>query len=872
MASSDLSHAEKARGTVAKRETRAPSRLPVILRIAGRELRGGARGFAVFLLCLALGVAAIAGVGSLARSLTEGLAREGRTILGGDAAFSLLHREAGPADRAVLDAKGRVAEVATLRAMARAASGDATLVELKAVDRAWPLIGAPTLEPALPLTEALGQKDGRYGAAADPAVLARFNLKLGDELTIGTAKVVVRAALTAEPDRLSDGVGFGPRMLVSQGALKASGLTQPGSLVKWTYKVALPETARADDDVRKLVADVGTEAKEAGFDARSRFNAAPQLERNVGRFAQFLTIVGLTALVVGGVGVANAVAAFVERKRETFAVLKSVGASGRTVFLISLAEVAALGAVGVAIGLAVGAALPFVAVAALKGVLPLPVEPALFPRELFLAFAYGALTALAFAVWPLGRAHDAPVAALFREEAAPSRALPRTVYVAATLLLAGALAWLAISASYDRRIATTFVVAAIGAFAALRLIALGIMKLAANAPKPKSTALKLALANMHRPGALTPSVVMSLGLGLVLLVTLTLIDASIRKQLSNELPDKAPSFFFLDISSADRDAFAELVKRVAPQASLDSVPMLRGSFASIKGMPVEKAEAEIDGEYKWALRGDRGVTFATEVPEGSRVVEGEWWAPDHSGENLVSFDRRLGKALGLELGDEIAVNVLGRTITAKVANFREISWETLGINFFMVFSPNAFAGAPYMNLATVAWPGHVEDAKEFALMREVTKAFPAITAIRVKDALTTIGAVVENLAVAIRAASGVTLVSSVIVLAGALAAGRRRRIYEAVVLKTLGATRGKILGALAAEYALLGLATAVFGLVVGSFAAWGVTTKVMKIDFAFDPLGAGLAAFAALALTILLGLAGAWRILGEKPARHLRNL
>lgn len=845
-------------------------RLPVILRLAARELRGGVQGFVVFLMCLALGVAAIAGVGSLARGLTEGLAREGRAILGGDAAFALQNREASPAERAVLDPKGKVAEVATLRAMARTAGGDAALVELKAVDGAWPMVGAATLDPAGPVAPALQKSGERYGAVVDPALLARLNLKVGDRLSVGSLEFDIRASLVTEPDRLSEGVGFGPRLLISTEALKAAGVLQPGSLVKWSYRVALPAAAGDDEAVRRLTADVEREAAHAGFNVTSRFNAAPQLERNVGRFTQFLTIVGLTALVVGGVGVANAVSAFVDRKRETIATLKSVGASGGTVFAIHLVEVAALGALGVAIGLALGAVIPFVTVGALGAVLPLPIEPALYPRELLLAFAYGALTALAFAIWPLGRAHDVPVAALFREQVAPERRYPRLAYAAATFALAAMLCGLAVYAAYDRRIATTFVIAAAGAFLALRLIAFGIMWLAARAPRPRGAELRLALANMHRPGSLTPSVVLSLGLGLVLLVTLTLIDASIRRQLSNELPARAPSFFFLDIPSSEREAFADLVRKQAPQAALESVPMLRGSFAQIKGKPI--SEVSVDPEYRWALRGDSGITFGDDIPKGSRIVEGEWWKPGHEGEPLVSFDQRLGKALGLAIGDEITVNVLGREITAKVANFREIAWETLGINFFMVFSPNAFSGAPYMNLATVTYPGGGADAEEFAMMREATTAFPSITAIRVKDALTSITAVVENLAFAIRVASGVTLVASVLVLAGALAAGHRRRVYEAVVLKTLGATRGRLLAAFAAEYGLIGLVTAVFGLAVGSLAAWGVTTSIMRIEFAFDPVGAGLAAVAALALTIVLGLVGAWRILGEKPARHLRSL
>ncbi|MFC7052458.1 ABC transporter permease [Hansschlegelia quercus] len=845
-------------------------RSPLVLRLAARELRGGIRGFAVFLLCLALGVAAIAGVGSLARGLTEGLAREGRTILGGDASFSLMNREATDAEKAAVASHGRVATVVTLRSMARVASGDAALVELKAVDASWPMVGQATLEPARPLPELTGQANGSWGAAVDPALLARLGLKVGDHLTIGSSSFEIRATLASEPDRLSEGVGFGPRVLVSEQALRASGLIQPGALIKWSYRLALPEAARGDEAVTRATSEIERAAPDAAFEIRSRGNAAPQLERNVNHFTEFLTIVGLAALVVGGVGVANAVSAFVDRKRETIAALKSVGASGFTVFLIHLAQVAALGVLGVAIGLVVGVALPFAAARALEGVAPLPLAPSIYPETLALAAAYGALAALAFAVWPLGRTHDVPVAALFREQVAPTRRLPRWPYVAATAALAVALALLAVYAAYDRRIATIFVGATVAVFVALRLIAWGIMRLTAHAPRPRSAELRLALANVHRPGALTPSVVLSLGLGLVLLVTLTLIDSSIRRQISQELPAKAPAFFFLDIPSGERDRFAETVRAAAPKAELATAPMLRGFIVSLKGQSADAAN--VDPEYRWALRGDRGVTFSADVPEGSKIVDGEWWPKDYSGPPLVSFEKKLGAALGLSVGDEIGVNVLGRTINAKVANFREVSWETLGINFFMVFAPNAFAGAPYMNLATLTLPNGGGDKQEFAVMRETTQAFPSVTAIRVKDALASIGEVVRSLGLAIRAASGVTLAASILVLAGALAAGHRRRVYEAVILKTLGATRGRLLAAFAAEYALLGLITAIFGLIVGSLAAWGLTAGIMGIDFAFDPLGAGLAAVGALLLTIALGLAGTWRVLGEKPARHLRNM
>ena len=375
---------------------------------------------------------------------------------------------------------------------------------------------------------------------------------------------------------------------------------------------------------------------------------------------------------------------------------------------------------------------------------------------------------------------------------------------------------------------------------------------------------------MHRPGALTPSVVLSLGLGLALLVTLTLIDVNIRGQLEHTAPGKTPSFFFVDIPNRQAPAFHSFMAAHAPGAVLDAVPMMRGRITALKGEPVEKAKAAEDAA--WVLEGDRGITFAPTVPEGSTLVAGDWWPADYAGPPLVSFDDKLAKGLGLALGDMVSVNVLGRTVTAKIANLRRVDWESLGINFVMVFSPNTFRGAPYMELATAAFPGGSDTGRELALLKDVAAAFPTITAVRVKDALDAVSALVGKLALAIRGASSVAIAASILVLAGAVAAGRRSRVYEAVILKVLGATRVRLLVAYLIEYGLIGLATALFGVLAGTGAAWFIVARVMRFSFTFAWGPALVAAVGALALTVLLGLVGTWRILGQKPAGVLRAL
>lgn len=840
------------------------------VRLALRELRGGLSGFRIFVACLSLGVASIAGVGSIAGGLYEGLAREGRTILGGDASFELIHREATPEEMDFLTARGTVSPVASLRAMARTADGDAALGELKAVTDLHPLFGQMETDPAAPLPDLLAEKDGAFGTVVDQALLARLGVSVGDRIEVGNARLDIRAALVKEPDNLSGGFGFAPHLYVSRAALDASGLLVPGSLVRWDYRLALPEGAATDAGLERIVEDAKGAFPEAGWRVRTRNSASDRLEQNIARFSQFLTLVGLTALLVGGVGVANAVNAYIEKRRETIAVLKCLGAPGARVFQIYLVQILAIAGIGILIGLALGAALPFLVDRAFGALIPLPFVPALQPTQLAFAAVFGILIALVFALWPLGRAHDLPVTALFRDHLADSKLrLPRRRYLAFTFAMLVLLVGLMVASAAQKTVALIFIGAAAGIFLLLRMVASAIMAIARRLPRPHRTELRIALANVHRPGALTPSVVLSLGLGLALLVALTLIDSSIRNQLTASLPERAPSFFFADIPNADAPDFAAFLREKAPGATVEQVPMLRGRITRLKGRGTENYPA---GEAAWVLRGDRGITFADAVPEGSTIVEGTWWEAGHTGDNLVSFEAENARELGLSVGDEITVNVLGRDVTAKIANFREVEWESLGINFVLVFSPNTFAGAPYQYLATLAFPDGADAATEIALLRDTAARFPAILIVRVKDALSAIAEIVTDLAFAIRGASGVTLLASVLVLGGALAAGHRYRLYDAMILKTLGATRRRIIGAFALEYLMIGSATALFGLAAGSLAAYVVVTQVMDMAFYLDWTGAVGAAAFALFLTVLLGLAGTWRLVRLKPAPVLRNL
>ncbi len=844
-------------------------RLAALTRLAARDLRGGFQGLRIFLACIAIGVAAIVGVNSLARSLQDGLAREGRRIVGGDASFSVIHRQLSPEERGFLAAHGTLDDVATLRAMARNAAGDATLADVKAVSPAWPPIGEASFAPPETPAQAFAGGGDTFGAEVDDVLLDRLSLKVGDTFQIGGVNFVIRGKIVTEPDSLASGIGFGARVLISQAALSASGLVQPGSLVRWTTRVKMDPDGPPPPlaEVLAMTSEAKAKFPEAGWEVRNRSNVSPDFSRNIDRFGEFLALVGLISLVVGGVGVGNAAGGFLERKRPSLAILKALGATGAEAVAVAVIEFLAVAALGVVLGLALGASVPYLVAGIAATALPYPIEPGLYPGELALGALYGLLTALAFSIAPLGRAHDLPATALFRDLVASDAPKPRARYALFAFAAAVALALVAIFASPQRSVAVTVVVATAAALVALRGVALAAMALARRLPRRGPVEWRLALSNLHRPGAATPAVVLSLGLGLAVIVALTLVDVNLRGQLRPGAAG-APDFYFVDVASGQADDFKSFLQKTAPGVRLAEAPMMRGRIVRVAGVDAEKVRARESAQ--WVLEGDRGITFAETPPAGAVVEAGAWWPRDYDGPPLVSVDGDIAKGLGLKLGDVMTVNVLGRDVTAKVANFRRVDWRTFAINFVLVFSPNTFRGAPHSLLMTAELAKGAPPAAELAIVRDAARAYPDVVTVRVKEALQTVEALVARLDMAIRAAAGVALATAVLVLAGALAANARARLADAVTLKILGATRGRLIVASLLEFATLGAATAAFGVGAGALAAYVIVAYVMEFTFGFAWTQTLVAAFGGLALTVFLGLIGVWRTLGRKPAEVLR--
>ncbi len=832
--------------------------LLLAFRFARRELRGGVRGLTSVLLCLALGVGVIAAVGSLRAAVGAGLAADGRRILGGDIAIDGGNTPLPGDLRSWLsDCGATLSGIAMMRSLLVAPSGERTLIELKAVDSSWPLVGTAEATPAQPIASALAKRDEHFGLLADQLVLDRLALKAGDLARLGNATFRIAGALTTEPDHVATPSIFGPRVLISQAALAETGLIAPGTMARYELRATLPPA-----EATAIAAQTRAKFADQGWRIRDPSQAAPQVTRFLDQTSLFLTLVGLTSLLVGGIGVANGVGAWLDARGRTIATLRCLGAPSGLVLTTCLIQVMGLAVLGIILGLAVGAVVPLAA-----AWLPLPVPPAFgfYPEPLLLATFFGLLTALCFALWPLGRAARIPGAALFRDLIVPEHTRPHAWVIAANALIAAALVAVTIATSADRRFAVYFCAGALATLGLFRLAAFLVMRAARLAPSSPIPWIRLGIANLHRPGSATPSMMLSVGLGLATLATVALIQNNIRQQILEQMPAAAPTFFFVDIQNDQMDRFRALADAIPGVSGIHDVPSLRARIVAIKGVPIDTADVAPDSA--WALKGDRGLTYAAVPPEHTHLVAGQWWPEDYDGPPLVSFDAGLAKGWHVGIGDTIRVNVLGRDIDLRVASLRDIAWQTLSINFFMVANPGILSHAPHTHIATV----RVDPAHEAALLRSVTDGLPNVTGIRVADVLAAISALLDQVANALAATGLLTLLAGLLVLVSAVAAGQRRRTREAIILRVLGATSGQIRAAWLVEFGLLGFAAGLIAALVGSGASYAVARYILHTSWEFSWGILFLTLAGGLATMLVFGYAGLNATARARPAHLLRN-
>lgn len=825
--------------------------------IARRDLRGRFVGLRLLIVCLFLGVATLAAIGSLTVSITDELANRGQSILGGDIEIGIAQREATQDELDGLKTEGELSETIRMQAMARLPErSDTQLVELKGVDSLYPLYGDFTLDNG-DTAPSLGANE----IYVTSALMQRLSLKTGDSLSFGEANFTITGVIGVEPDRLSEGLSLGPVAITSLDSLRTTKLIQPGSLFESKYRIKLPEQTVPGELADRL----REEYKNNAWEIDTRNNGAPGTRRFIERMGQFLTLVGLASLVIAGIGVGNGVASYLRDKQNAIATLKILGADSAMIFRIYMLQIFAIASVAIVAGLFLGAFVPLVILQIAGDVLPIRPEFAIYPLPLAVSAAYGFLIAIIFALPPLSRAKLIPAAGLFRGDGKSWRIIDKSTWLAVGLSVGGIIA-LAVGSTNEPTFTLWFIVSALGILLLLTLLGTLIKWLASKAPRPKQPLLRLALTNLHRPGAQTGQLVVALGLGLTLFATLAAIQTSLNNEIRNTVPTEAPSFFVLDIPVEQADEFEQRVKAVSSEAEINIVPTLRGIITEFGGQIVSELDEIPEGA--WVLRGDRGLTYSETVPEGSEVTSGDWWGKDYSGPPIVSMDEEVADVLGLKVGDSLTVSLLGVEIKSTIASLRAVNWRNFGFNYVLVFPPNVLANTPHNVAATI----QVDEAKEDLLLGTLPREFPSISMIKVKEITSQIGTILNQMATAIASAASIAIFSGIAVLIGAIAASRQSRIYDSVILKLLGATRSQILSAQAIEYAVLAILLSAVALGLGLFAGWFVITQIFEFTWQPDWSAVLVTLAVGAVVTLGIGLVGSIPVLSAKPARALREL
>jgi putative ABC transport system permease protein len=832
------------------------------LRMARRETRGSWRHVGVAFACIALGVAALTGVAGFAATLHRTLGREAKALLGGDvelrsarplapAEAAALARAAGPA--------GAVTRIHELVGMARAAEGGASLlVELKAVEPAYPLYGRLETEPARPLADLLRDD----GALVQDTLLPRLGLRVGDHLWIGAGRFAIRGVIRREPDRSASMFTLGPRVLIAADALPKTALVQFGSRVRYRALARLPDGSEAADVRAALLREV----PDVAIRVTAYEEAQPGLRRFFDQLTTYLGLVGLVSLLVGGIGVAASVRTFVERKRTTIAILKCLGADSRQLLATYLVQALALGGIGSLAGAALGVGVTALLVPLLGGFLPFEVAARVEPLAALRGIATGLLATLLCVLWPLRRVRTVPPALILRErvEAAPARgARP---WLASLPVVAG-LVLLAFWQAGSPKVGAIFVGAAGGALALLALTARGLTSVTRRLPRLPSLAWRQGVGALHRPGSQTTGIVVALGVGVMLVVAVALLERSLGRWFELERRGETPSFFFVDVQPDQAEPFARTVREAEPTARPELVPVVRGRLVAIGDRPVGREHTE-NREDAWRYTREYVLTYAASPPATNTLTRGRWWtAEEAQARPRISVEEEAARSFGVGIGGTLAFDIQGVRIEAEVMSLRRVDWRTLSANFFVIFSQGALDGAPLAYVATARVPPATEPAVQDAVVR----AFPNVTAIPVRDIMERASVVMDQIAIAVRVIALFVIGAGVVVLASALAASRYQRLYESALLRTLGASRTVVARAFAVEYACLGATAGVGGSLLALVLAWIVLRFILQVPWTFEPAPLALGLVGSVVLALAVGFLATFRLLGQRPLPLLRR-
>jgi putative ABC transport system permease protein len=822
-----------------------------------RDIRGGFKAFSIVLTCLVIGLAAITTVHVSASSVLESIQKNSRTILGADWVVRQIYNPIGQSERDWIISKGgRISETIEMRPMIiNPETGDTVLVELKVVDSLYPLYGEFLVRSGEKFSKVINS-----GLLLDPSLAERLQVQKGQVLQLGDKTIPVSDWIVNEPDRAGSGrFGLAPRVIMTRETFKKTGLENPGSLISYDSRIqwtsnTIP-TAKEFQDA----------FPEATWRLTTHENASPQIKRFVRNLLQFMTLVGLSALLIGGIGVANGLGVYFEKRLTSIAIYKMIGVPQQIIRQIYAYQIAMMTAIGVMIGVGIGTIIPIIGLSFIQNLLPFPISLNYSFLSLAVPAVFGVLTTWIFALWPFGKAELTSPLLLFRQGSAGAGLRPQSDILVIMGVLIISLSYFIFVTAVDQQFALSFIGGAFTCFLVFGGIGLLIKKTTGQIANHSSLIPRLALTNLGGVRSATVLTLVSIGIGLTVLGAITLIDRNMRGILTERMPKDAPSFFFLDIQPNQKPEFEQFILAQPDARKLIMTPNLRGRIVAVNGVKAE--DALIDQKERWLLQNDRGFTYLAKQPDHSEVTSGEWWPEDYQGPPLVSVVDDVERGFGIKPGDSLTVSILGREITAKVANVREVNWASFTINFAITFSPGVLDKAPHNWLATVIAPLE----REAELQKSIAREFPNVSMVRVTEAVKSIQDVLTQMVTAVRVMAVLALITGVFVLAGALLATRTQRSYDIVILKVLGMSRQKMIQGLGIEFIILGLTASVLAAGLGLAISWGVLEPLMDLGWVFYPVLTGGVILFGLIIIFVTGLWSIWSILRAPAGDFLRN-
>ncbi len=887
--------------------------IPLACKMAWRETRGGWRRFVFFVLCVAIGVGAVVGIELFAANVEGVILGDARSLLGGDVEIRLARDLGESGDATVAGFKKRgidmthVWELVGMAAVRERAVGDdahgprtsrsSQLVELKAVESNYPLYGRVGTSPDMPLHALLSPASSCpdmplsvpcFGIVVQESLLIVLGLDVGAHLKIGQAWFEVRGVLLKEPDRVASAFSLGPRVMLSRDALVATDLMQVGSRVRQRYLLRVPESLSLGPFLEELRGRLAGE----GARVSSFRNAQPRIQRFLDQFTTWLGLIALTALFVGGLGIACTMYGFITHKLTTVAILKTLGADAGFIMRVYLGQSGLMGGVGSLIGAAGGVGLQMAMPLMLGGLLPVAVGATVTVMPLVKGLVLGLGTTLLFTVWPLLMIRTVPPALVFRRDVdrgvAPAHEPSRWTIVSraggrfgqdrqrllASVVIGAGLLSLAMWQARSAWLGTVFLLAFGAALVLLRAGVWLLLNMVRTMPQPRSPVARHALGRVQRPGNDTMSMAISIGVGVMVMATVAMVKVSLLSALEDRIPEDAPTFFFIDIQPDQTPSFERIVRAHTPTGTYALTPVVRARLGSLNGAPVNP-EAHTDTRNGWYFTREYVLTESADFPKDNTIVVGHWWTPsrsDHGRPGVrraarVSVEEEAAGILGLEVGSTVEFNVQGVPLSAVVESIREVDWGSFSTNFYMMLSPDSLQGAPLTYLATAT----VGPDEEIPLQQALVRALPNVTAIQIGDVLANVARLLEQLAWVIQGMALLSIISGAAVMAAALSATRYRRLYEAAVLKVIGCTRRMLAQSFALEFAMIGTLAGGIGVGLAGVLSWAILRFFLDLPWVWQPAVMGWGLVATVGLAVAVGFMSTWRVLGQPPLAVLRQ-